>query len=287
MATLLNPTPDATMLSRALARWSLTRPTLIAETNTSLVYRVERTGQPPAVLKLLKPGTGDDERNGGSLLVWYAGNGAAAIFGLARDAVLMELADGETLGDVARAGRDAEATEILCDTVEKLHAPREATPPVGLEPLRQRFEALFRVGAAAWPRQARDLVGRATGIAYNLFDRPMETIPLHGDVHHDNIAHSSRGWIAIDPKGLIGDPAYDYANSFLNPERGDDFVVSASRVMNHSHAIAARTGILRRHILAWASAHAALSAAWDIEDGNPVTQQISILPLLLGAYDAA
>jgi len=287
MATLLNPTPDATILSRALARWSLTRPTLIAETATSFVYRVERTGQPPAVLKLLKPGSGDDERNGGSLLVWYAGNGAAAIYGLARDAVLMELADGETLGDVARAGRDAEATEILCDTVGKLHAPREAPPPAGLEPLRQRFEALFRLGAAAWPRQARDLVGRATGIAYNLFDRPMEAIPLHGDVHHDNIAHSGRGWVAIDPKGLIGDPAYDYANSFLNPERGDDFVISAPRIMSHSHAIAARTGIACRHLLAWASAHAALSAAWDIEDGNPVTQQISILPLLLTAYDAA
>ncbi|WP_084646110.1 aminoglycoside phosphotransferase family protein [Devosia insulae] len=287
MATLLNPTPDATMLSRALARWSLTRPTLIAETATSLVYRVERTGQPPAVLKLLKPGSGEDERNGGSLLVWYAGNGAAAIYGLARDAVLMELADGETLGDVARVGRDAEATEILCDTVAKLHAPRDAAPPAGLEPLRERFEALFRVGAAAWPRQARDLVGRATGIAYNLFDKPMEIIPLHGDIHHDNIVSGARGWVAIDPKGLIGDPAYDYANSFLNPEEGDDFVISASRVARHSHAIAARTGIPRRHLLAWASAHAALSAAWDIEDGNPVTQQISILPLLLGAYDTA
>lgn len=287
MATLLNPTPDATMLSRALARWSLTRPTLLVETATSFVYRVERTGQPPAVLKLLKPGTGDDERNGGSLLVWYAGNGAAAVYGLARDAVLMELADGETLGDVARAGRDAEATEILCDTVERLHTPRDATPPAGLTPLRERFEALFRVGAAAWPRQARDLVGRATGIAYNLFDRPMETLPLHGDVHHDNIAHSSRGWVAIDPKGLIGDPAYDYANSFLNPEEGDDFVISAARVGSHSRTIAARTGIPRRHLLAWASAHAALSAAWDIEDGNPVTQQISILPLLLTAYDTA
>ena len=115
----------------------------------------------------------------------------------------------------------------------------------------------------------------------------MNNIPLHGDVHHDNIGHSSRGWVAIDPKGLLGDPAYDYANSFLNPEEGDDFVISAARIMRHSHAIAARTDIPRRHLLAWASAHAALSAAWDIEDGNPVTQQISILPLLLTAYDAA
>ncbi len=171
--------------------------------------------------------------------------------------------------------------------MEKLHAPRDTAPPAALTPLRQRFEALFRVGAGAWPRQARDLVGRATGIAYNLFDRPMAALPLHGDVHHDNIAHGSRGWVAIDPKGLIGDPAYDYANSFLNPEQGDDFVISASRVGSHSRMIAARTGIPRRHLLAWASAHAALSAAWDIEDGNPVTQQISILPLLLGAYDTA
>lgn len=286
MVTLLNPTPDATMLSRALARWSLTRPTLFAETATSLVYRVERPGQPPAVLKLLKPGRGDDERNGGTLLVWYAGNGAAAIYGLARDAVLMELADGETLGNVARSGRDAEATEILCDTVEKLHAPRDAAP-ADLEPLRERFEALFRVGAAAWPRQARDIVGRATGIAYDLFDRPMDSVPLHGDIHHDNIVSGARGWVAIDPKGLLGDPAYDYANSFQNPERGDDFVLTAARVARHATTLAARTGMARKHFLAWAAAHAALSAAWHIEDGNPITHQITILPLLLGAYDAA
>jgi streptomycin 6-kinase len=278
--------PDSIALSRALDRWSLTNPLLIAETPTSLVHKVERPDRSPAALKLLKPGIGEDEARGGALLAWYDGSGAATVFGLAEDAVLMQWLDGESLGDLARSGRDTTATDILCDVVERLHTPRD-TPPPALIPLRQRFDALFKTHAAAWPHPARDLVARATGIAYGLFDKWMPAQPLHGDIHHDNILRAGNDWVVIDPKALVGDPAYDYANSFLNPEEGDAFVISAQRIARHSAALAERTGIPRKHLLAWAAAHAALSAAWDIEVDNPVTQQVSILPLLLAAYDAA
>lgn len=276
----------ATSLELATARWSLASPTPIAETHTSLVYKVDRPGHAPAALKLLKPGIGDDEARGGALLAWYAGSGAASVFALADDAVLMQLLDGESLGDLARSGRDTTATDILCDVVEQLHAPRQ-TPPPALIPLRQRFAALFSTRASGWPHQARDLVARATGIAYALFDKPMPAIPLHGDIHHDNILRSGNDWRAIDPKGLVGDPAYDYANSFQNPERGDAFVLRAARVAGHATAIAERTGIARKHLLAWAAAHTALSGAWHIEDGNAAPHQVTMLSLLLPAYDAA
>ena len=33
---------------------------------------------------------------------------------------------------------------------------------------------------------------------------------LHGDLHHDNILSAERApWLAIDPKGLVGEPAYE------------------------------------------------------------------------------
>jgi streptomycin 6-kinase len=44
-------------------------------------------------------------------------------------------------------------------------------------------------------------------------------VPLHGDIQHGNILDfGSRGWLAIDPKGLIGERSFDYANLFCNPE---------------------------------------------------------------------
>jgi streptomycin 6-kinase len=33
-----------------------------------------------------------------------------------------------------------------------------------------------------------------------------EKVVLHGDMHHGNVLNfGSRGWLAIDPKGLIGE----------------------------------------------------------------------------------
>lgn len=40
---------------------------------------------------------------------------------------------------------------------------------------------------------------------------------LHGDLHHDNILKSGEGWLAIDPKGFIGDPAFDCSAFISNP----------------------------------------------------------------------
>ena len=113
-------------LADAVERWALADPAFAAETATSVIYRVAHGEHGPAALKLLKPGAGDDEARGGAMLAWYGGHGAARVFGLAPDAVLMEWLPGETLGDVARAGRDDDATLLLAEAVERLHARRDA-----------------------------------------------------------------------------------------------------------------------------------------------------------------
>lgn len=278
--TAPSPTP-----AEAMARWELADPAFVAETATSVVYRVGHAAHGPAALKLLKPGAGDDEARGGALLAWYGGHGAARVFGLAPDAVLMEWLPGETLGDVARAGRDDLTTSILVDVVERLHA-RRAAPPPELTPLRRRFASLFRTDPRRWPADARPLVARAAAIAEDLLDAAMPAEPLHGDIHHDNILSTGETWAAIDPKGLIGDPAYDYANSFQNPERAETLVLDAGRVARHATALTERTGIPRRHLLAWAVAHTALSGAWNLEDDNSFAHQAAMLALLLPEYEA-
>ena len=57
--------------------------------------------------------------------------------------------------------------------------------------------------------------------------RLIETSPpprlLHGDLHHFNILRHGNAWIAIDPEGMMGDPAYETAAFLRNPipEIGD------------------------------------------------------------------
>src|SRR5690606_4671155 len=152
---------------------------------------------------------------------WYAGDGAATVFDIHGDTIFMEWLDGGTLGDAVRAGRDDEATIAIATLVSRLHHPRDGDLP-DLQPLRERFEALFRTDVRAWPHTARDLYARASGIALKLFDRPTAQLPLHGDLHHDNILSSARGWLVIDPKGVLGDPAYDLANVFINPVKANN-----------------------------------------------------------------
>lgn len=282
----MNQSPVETALSRAMIRWSLTKSTPVAETPTSWIFRVEQNGRNFAALKILKPDNAFEERRGSMLLNWYGGEGAATVFDMHGDTIFLEWLDGGTLGEPARAGKDDEATIAIATLVANLHRPRADAPEI-LQPLRERFQTLFDTDVRVWPHTARDLYARASGIAFKLFDRPSAQIPLHGDLHHDNILSSDRGWLAIDPKGLVGDPAYETANVFINPERGDHIAADPRRVAARADILAERLGYPRKRILGWAAAHAALSACWDLAEGKPITGQLACLPHLLSAYDQA
>ena len=282
----MNQSPVETALSRAMIRWSLTKSTPVAETPRSWIFRVEQNGRNFAAIKILKPVVADEEGRGSRLLQWYSGDGAATVFDIHGDTVFMEWLDGGTLGDAVRAGHDDEGTIAIATVVANLHRPRD-NAPADLQPLRDRFQTLFDTDVRAWPYTARDLYARASGIALKLFDRPTAQIPLHGDLHHDNILSSDRGWLAIDPKGVLGDPAYDVANVFINPERADHIAADPRRIAARADILSDRLGYPRKRILGWAAAHAALSACWDLAAANPITGQLACLPHLLTAYDQA
>ena len=40
---------------------------------------------------------------------------------------------------------------------------------------------------------------------------------MHGDFHHHNLLRSQRGWLAIDPKPMLGEPEYDVPPFLWNP----------------------------------------------------------------------
>lgn len=283
---MMNQSPVETALSRAMIRWSLTKSTPVAETPTSWIFRVEQNGRNFAALKILKPQTAHEERRGSMLLNWYQGEGAATVFDTHGDTLFMEWLDGGTLGEPARAGRDDEATIAICTVVANLHRPRPDAPEDLLD-LRMQFAALFATDVRVWPHTARDLYARACGIALKLFDRPSAAIPLHGDLHHDNILASDRGWLAIDPKGLIGDPAYELANIYRNPVGATALAANPRRIAALTDAFASRLGYNRKRMLGWAAAHSALAACWDLAAGNAITTDLAMLPLLLSAYDQA
>jgi streptomycin 6-kinase len=94
-----------------------------------------------------------------------------------------------------------------------------------------------------------------------------EVAVLHGDIHHRNILDfGERGWLAIDPKGYLGDRGFDYANLFCNPDHGT--ATAPGRLARRIEVVAAAAGLERKRLLRWILAWAGLSATWHLADGT-------------------
>lgn len=63
---------------------------------------------------------------------------------------------------------------------------------------------------------ADDVVDRVLVLQRELLDSADPSVLLHADLHCENVLLSARGWLAIDPKPLVGDPAYGVAQALAN-----------------------------------------------------------------------
>jgi streptomycin 6-kinase len=88
---------------------------------------------------------------------------------------------------------------------------------------------------------------------------------LHGDLHHANVLRAERQpWLVIDPKGVVGDPAFEAACFLRNAfERSAD---PRATLEGGAAVLSEALEVERDHILRWTLAHALLSAAWSVED---------------------
>ena len=92
----------------------------------------------------------------------------------------------------------------------------------------------------------------------------------HGDLHHGNVLSATREpWLAIDPKGVAGEPAYEPGALLRNPfphllELPDVRRLTSRRL----DILAGALAVDRDRLRAWAFAQAVLSAVWHIEDAR-------------------
>jgi streptomycin 6-kinase len=129
-------------------------------------------------------------------------------------------------------------------------------------------------------------LAEAARIARALLTDPVPPQALHGDLHHDNVLSSPRGWLAIDPKGICGDPAYEPANAFRNPDGLGARLFQPTRIHDLADRFAKGLGLPPGRLLGWAAAHCALSTRWSLEAGQDITDDMRLLSLLLSARTA-
>lgn len=223
---------------------------------------------PDGSAAMLKVARADEEIRGGALLAAWNGVGAARVLRREGPALLLERAMGPgRLVDWAEGGRDDEATHVLCAAAAALHGASDAvrsdpvTPP--LVPLRVWFRQLLAVGP-----DADDLHRRAADIAAELLDDPRDEVVLHGDVHHGNVLDfRERGWLAIDPKGLIGERAFDYCNLLCNPSH--QHALAPGRLERRFRIVTEAAGLDQHRFARWLTAWCGLSSVWFSIDGDP------------------
>ncbi|MDH7785149.1 streptomycin 6-kinase [Ochrobactrum sp. 19YEA23] len=235
----------------------------LADTHSSLVWKVERIDHPGEVfvIKQLKP-AGLEEMRGAHYLRWQDGHGAARLYDLKGTSMLLEYAGSYHLDQHLKDGHDADCLVIFGQVLAALHTPSPEPVPSDLQPLDKHFSGLFAVA------DQTPLYAEATTLAKQLLATPHQPIPLHGDIHHENILQGPRGWLAIDPHGLVGDAAFDAANIFYNPLDRDDLCLDLDRAKRMAEHFAPIITRAPSYILDYAFAYGCLSAAWHREDGN-------------------
>ncbi len=164
---------------------------------------------------------------------------------------------------------DEKATSIAAAVMRQLWRPVSQEHPFptvfdwgkGFVRLRQHYGG----GCGPFPPA---LLEEAETLFAELNASMTDQVLLHGDLHHENILAAEREpWLAIDPKGLVGEPAYETGALLRNQlsvvfEDPQPVHVMARRV----EQLAGELGLDRSRVRDWGLAQAVLSMWWSIED---------------------
>jgi streptomycin 6-kinase len=253
--------PPAGVLRECRERWGL-----VPDGAFALTYRyvepARRADGSAAVLKLGPPADAQFELELDAL-EWFSGRGAVRVLAVDRPlgAALLERA---LPGTPLRGLPEDAAVAAAAHVMRQLWRPPDGAPP---------FPTVRHWG--------RWLTGRAGGLFAELCDSMAEPVVLHGDLHHDNLLRAGDGWLAIDAKGVIGEPAYELGALLRNPRPGLFDLPDPGRVLQRRSAqLAEALGFDVDRVRGWAYAQAELSAVWSVQDGEDPAFALAAAALL-------
>ena len=157
---------------------------------------------------------------------------------------------------------EQESIEIACKVMKKLH---KANIPAAYNfpHIKDWLAALDK----EW-NIPNDYLQKARRLRDQLLQTSKSDVLLHGDLHHDNILQNGEDWLVIDPKGVIGEPAYEVAAFIRNPipellTHDDAPNIIHNRVTRFAEALE----LSERRIIDWCFVQAVLAWVWALEDG--------------------
>ena len=206
----LNELPD--LIVELAERWGLQLETPFSRGPT--VSWVAPAGEVDGVRAVLKVGMPHREaRTEAAGLRFFAGQGAVRL--LRADEEVFALVEercepGNELWDLPVDEGNQVATELL----RRLWRRADGTGPI------ERLSDLAKEWGARIPGLGRnyppDLAELGTDLADELGSSQSDLVVLHGDFNPGNILKSQRGWLSIDCKPLVGEPAFELGQLLAN-----------------------------------------------------------------------
>ena len=253
------------LIDEASQRWGLTDVQPSPELSYNFVAFANR-GDEQVVLKMSVPNR--EAKSEMAALRLFNGEGACRLIDYEQKKCWMLLERLNPGVMLSTLEDDEEATHVAADVMERIwrSAPEDSVYIRltdwfdGLRKIRPAFHG----GTGPFSSKLLERVEHSTA---EFFAENHKPVLMHGDFHHYNILSSERGWLIIDPKGVIGPACYEVGPLLINPWgdllSGKNYRQMTRRRIDILHE---RLGFERERIREWGLAHAILSAWWSIED---------------------
>jgi streptomycin 6-kinase len=224
-------------------------------------------------------------------LAHFAGNGAANL--IAADAkdgwLLIEKVESGTR--LSTIDNDDEATRIIIGVMQKMNYHLCGNDKMvvfsTIASWLEGFKRLYKKFDGNTGPFPQELIKRADLLSQELLQSMGEAVLLHGDLHHDNVLSSNRDfWLAIDPKGVIGEAEYEIGALMKNPMPRLVAALELKKLfLRRIDIIIEMTGFERYRVIGWSFIIAILSAWWVFEDNsgdiNPLIYCAEVLESIL------
>lgn len=177
---------------------------------------------------------------------------------------------------VAKITPDENQIHFVSQVVKKLHKPideRDKNLFPSVADWAKIFDRYIEKDLNSSGLVPRDLVDLGKGILTEFLQEEKEQCLLHGDLHNDNILQSNRGWLVIDPKGLVGEREFELGAYLRNPyydlpQNSDYPAIETRRIIQFADEL----GFDRERIRLWALACTIISMLWFWEDEGKVSE---------------
>lgn len=257
------------IISACTQKWDLSEFTISEHLSYNLVlFAHQKINAKKVALKLCFPES--DFQQEIKVLNFYNGRGAVKLldFDLEKGALLLEAIYPGTSLKTLFPIKDDEAVSIAVKVMKELHSVPLQKSAVSTFPTIELWLQTLNQEHDAIPKH---LLEKARTLSTHLVSTQETSVLLHGDLHHDNILlDAENSWVSIDPKGVIGELAYEIGAFMRNPlpelyTQSNFEQITYQRLEKFSSLLK----VPKQRLIQWNFVQAILAACWAVEDKSP------------------